>query len=162
MRVVVADTSPLNYLVLIKHEQLLPSLYRSVVIPSAVHAELSDEGAPDKVRTWVATRPDWLEIASEAPTDDAPDLRGLGPGERAAILLSAQIGTDLLLVDDRRAVRVSERRGVSVMGTLGVLDLAATRGLISFADAVERLRTTNFRYPPNLLEALLKRHGPQI
>jgi predicted nucleic acid-binding protein len=162
MHVVVADTSPLNYLVLIEHEQLLPSLHRSVVIPSAVHAELSDEGAPDKVRTWVATRPDWLEIASEAPTDDAPDLRGLGPGERAAILLSAHIGADLLLVDDRRAVRVSERRGVPVIGTLGVLDLAATRGLTNFADAIERRKTTNFRYPPNLLQTLLDRHEPPI
>jgi predicted nucleic acid-binding protein len=33
---VVADTSPINYLVLIQHEAILPALYERVVIPPAV------------------------------------------------------------------------------------------------------------------------------
>jgi predicted nucleic acid-binding protein len=37
---VVADTSPLNYLVLIQHDALLPALYERVVIPPAVLADL--------------------------------------------------------------------------------------------------------------------------
>ena len=33
---VVADTSPINYLILVQHELLLPTLYTRVVIPPAV------------------------------------------------------------------------------------------------------------------------------
>ena len=37
---VVADTSPINSLVLMQQETLLPILYERVVIPPAVHEEL--------------------------------------------------------------------------------------------------------------------------
>lgn len=44
-------------------------------------------------------------------------------------------------------------------GTLGVLDLAARRGLIDFAQAIEGLRRTTFRVPEELLDSLLKKHA---
>ena len=34
--IVVADTSPLNYLIVIKHEDLLPKLYPPVFVPPEV------------------------------------------------------------------------------------------------------------------------------
>ncbi len=40
MQAIVADTSPLNYLVLIQAVDILPNLYRKVLIPPAVKAEL--------------------------------------------------------------------------------------------------------------------------
>jgi hypothetical protein len=36
-----------------------------------------------------------------------------------------------------------------------VLDLAAQRGLIDLAAAFERLKVTNFRYRPEIMDALL-------
>jgi predicted nucleic acid-binding protein len=41
MTVVVADTSPLNYLVLIEAIDLLPTLYGRVVVPEPVLAEFA-------------------------------------------------------------------------------------------------------------------------
>jgi len=41
MRAIVADTTPLNYLVLIQAADILPNLYRTVLIPPAVKAELA-------------------------------------------------------------------------------------------------------------------------
>jgi len=38
--VVVADTSPLNYLIQINCDQVLPALYERVFVPSAVVEEL--------------------------------------------------------------------------------------------------------------------------
>ncbi len=49
-------------------------------------------------------------------------------------------------------------KGLEVTGTLGILDLAARRGMIDFANALARLRTTNFRGREELFDALLKRH----
>jgi len=50
---VVADTSPLHYLVLIQHDSLLPALYKRVMIPPAVLAALQQPRTPPMVRAWV-------------------------------------------------------------------------------------------------------------
>jgi predicted nucleic acid-binding protein len=44
MTVVVADTSPLNYLVLIGQIEILRRLYGTVLVPPEVLAELADSG----------------------------------------------------------------------------------------------------------------------
>jgi predicted nucleic acid-binding protein len=48
--VVVADTSPINYLVLIAQIDLLKQLYARILIPPAVVAELKHPVAPKPVR----------------------------------------------------------------------------------------------------------------
>jgi predicted nucleic acid-binding protein len=50
---VVSDTSPINDLVLIQQEILLPALYGRVVIPPAVYGELQRSHTPAEVRQWV-------------------------------------------------------------------------------------------------------------
>ncbi len=58
-------------------------------------------------------------------------------------------------MDDRAGVEEARRRGLQVTGTLGVLLLAARRGLVDLKAALSRLKVTNFRYPPALLDAML-------
>ncbi len=87
MTVVVADTSPLNYLVLIEAIDLLPRLYRRVLIPQEVFQELREPGAPPPVGAWIDEPPEWLEVR-RAPMVVDPALDALDPGERAAILLA--------------------------------------------------------------------------
>jgi predicted nucleic acid-binding protein len=55
-------------------------------------------------------------------------------------------------------VKAAQGKGLRVTGTLGILDLAAERGLADFAQAMERLRRTNFRVPQAVLDALLEKH----
>src|SRR2546422_3374932 len=62
MTVVVDDTSPLNYLVLIEAIDLLPRLYRRVLIPQEVFQKLREPGAPPPVSAWIDEPPDWLEV----------------------------------------------------------------------------------------------------
>ena len=47
MRLVVADTSPLNYLILIEAVEILPMLFEQVLVPAAVHNELADVDTPE-------------------------------------------------------------------------------------------------------------------
>jgi len=56
--IVVADTSPLNYLVLIGCIDILPQLHQKVLIPSAVRRELLSVSAPPEVRAWALNPPD--------------------------------------------------------------------------------------------------------
>ena len=46
MRIVVADTGPLNYLVLIGQVNLLPALFEKVIVPTVVYRELTSPRAP--------------------------------------------------------------------------------------------------------------------
>lgn len=81
MHLVVADTSPIFYLLSIDHVDLLPQLFGKVFVPDAVHQELSHSAAPQVVRDWVAGLPGWAEVKSAEATDDAA-LQPLGAGER--------------------------------------------------------------------------------
>ena len=67
--IVVSDTSPLNYLVLIGHVDVLPALFERVVTPPAVIAEMLHPGAPTPVREWASTPPQWLEVVAPASID---------------------------------------------------------------------------------------------
>lgn len=48
--IVIADTSPINYLILIDAIDVLPVLYQRIVIPTAVYKELQANSAPVEVR----------------------------------------------------------------------------------------------------------------
>jgi predicted nucleic acid-binding protein len=96
--IVVADTTPLNYLVIIGHIEVLPALYRSVLIPQEVHRELQRPETPLIVRTWVSNLPAWCEVRLLSSVPD-PTLSELDPGEREAIQLALEAGLDTLLMD---------------------------------------------------------------
>jgi predicted nucleic acid-binding protein len=155
-RVVISDASPLRYLVLIGHAEVLPSLYTEVLIPDAVASELRQLATPASVRQWMAQTPPWLQIVSVTSPHADVSVADLDRGERDAILLALELKADLVLMDERDGVDEARRLGLVVTGTLGVLDRAAGRGLIELASAIDRLRETNFRIDPLLLQRLLE------
>jgi len=155
VRLVIADTGPINYLILIGHIGLLPRLFERVALPVAVHAEPADSLAPVEVRRWMAAPPAWLEIHGTA---NLSLVAGLDDGEAAAIALAESLGAEMLLIDERDGYRIARQKGLRVTGTLGLLDLAADRGLIDFAHAIHALERTTFRRPHALLNELLRKH----
>ena len=62
--IVVSDTSPLHYLVLIGHVDVLLHLYGSILVPTSVAAELAHPAASDVVRAFIANPPPWMTIQS--------------------------------------------------------------------------------------------------
>src|ERR1700712_523000 len=98
--VVVADTSPINYLIQIECVALLPELYQSIVIPVAVADELRSAGAPAVVRRWITDLPEWVTVRS-APVTESLGLKHLDKGEIEAISLARDLNADILLIDER-------------------------------------------------------------
>ncbi len=142
--IVVSDTSPLHYLILVGYVEVLPKLFERVIVPPAVMFELSRPRTPDPVRLWASSPPQWLEVKTPS---GASEILGLGAGEQEAISLAREIGAEVVLIDDRDAVKEARRHGLTVLGTLAILDDAASRGFISdLRETTERLvRETNFR-----------------
>ena len=151
---VVSDTSPLNYLILIRAVDLLPALFGRVLAPPAVLAELRHTESPEVVRQWAESPSDWLEV--RAPSVRTADDK-LGPGETEAICLARELPADAILLDDRRARKAAAGHGLTVMGTLAVLFESGRRGLISFEQAVTSLSTTSFRVHPTILAEIRNR-----
>ena len=154
--IVIADTSPLNYLIWIGEVEILPALYARVVVPPIVCKELSREGAPVIVRAWISQPPAWLEIVTPVgqPDIDLMHVR-IHAGEREAILLAEELKADELIMDDLTGRREAERRHLRVTGTVGVLRAAARAGAINLKDALNRLRTTNFHLSQKLYDQLI-------
>ena len=130
-------------------------MYGKVVIPRAVREELLSPSAPELVRNWTNRPPAWLEVRTPV---NAPDdsLAALDPGERDAILLAGELGADQLIVDDRQGRIEAEKRGIAVLGTLGVMREAANVGLLDLRIALKRLGTTTFYISPDVLSRLLE------
>ena len=99
MRLVVADTGPLHYLVLTGDIALLPVLFEKVLTPERVRDELAHAEAPEAVRAWIAAPPPWLEVFPIESEQGVGDLVALDAGERDAIALALAIKADLLLMD---------------------------------------------------------------
>jgi predicted nucleic acid-binding protein len=118
--IVVADASPLRYLILIEHVHVLPALFGEVIVPPVVVAELTNEQTPQEVRRWLADKPEWLRV--QTPRETLPQLSGeIDEGEREAIALAVELRADALLIDDRHARRHAEALTCPAVGTLGVL-----------------------------------------
>ena len=154
MTVVVADTSPLNYLILIEAIDLLPRLYGRIIIPTEVLSELIDDGAPRRVSEWAMMPPEWVEVRSATLTND-PALSLLDQGERCAILLAQSEPEVLLLIDEAAGRLEASRRGIPNTGTVGVLRAASIAQLVDLPSALARLVATNFRISKSLLDGLI-------
>lgn len=145
MALVVADTSPLRFLVEIGFEHVLPPLFQQVWIPGAVARELRHNRTPELVRQWAERLPSWVNVREIENADFHPGLTDIDRGEWEAIELAKEIHANLLLIDDRAGVYTAREQGFTVTGTLGVLVEAAASGLIDIEKALEGLGKTRFR-----------------
>lgn len=136
--IVVSDTTPLNYLILIEAIEALPALFGEVYAPPAVLRELSHPRSPEPVRTWANSPPGWLIVRSPLEIDTAIKL---GAGEMEAIALAEELRADFVMIDERKASKVASARGFTVVSTLAILEEAGCRGLVNFEAALHKLDT---------------------
>ena len=154
--IVIADTGPLNYLILIGEVEILSKLFGRVLIPTAVLKELQHDRTPEDVRKWISHPPAWLEVRS-VQKPKTSELDNLGAGEREAIWLAEEIHADWLIIDDYAGRQEAVLRHLPVMGTLRVLDEASERGLINLPAALARFERTTFFLSADLVQWLLDR-----
>lgn len=144
--IIIADTTPIHYLILIGKAEVLKELFGRVIVPQAVIDELTRDRTPQPVRDWIDSQPSWLEVRQ--PSLELADVaKSLGKGERAAIALAVELAADALLLDDKRAKNEARRRNIPVITILNILESAAERGWLDLPDAITRLRQTSFYLP---------------
>lgn len=122
--IIISDTTPIHYLILINREKILPALFGAIVIPAAVAVEMRHVRTPAAVRQWIAVPPIWTQIKQASPAF-TQNIGGLGAGETAAIALAIEDNAVAVLMDDRKAIREAGKNNLVVLTTLAVLELAA-------------------------------------
>jgi predicted nucleic acid-binding protein len=142
---------------IIHQDTLLPTLYGRVVIPPAVSGVLLRSATPEVVRQWLAHPPGWLTVRAPQHTLGAGQFPKLGAGEREAIPLAQELHASFLVIDDHDGREEAARRTIEMIGTVGVLEAAATRGLIDLPPVLAQLQATTFHGAPRLFAKALAR-----
>jgi predicted nucleic acid-binding protein len=155
--IVVADTSPLNYLIRLGHPNVLHKIYGRVLVPRAVLIEMQHPEAPAEVRVWASAPPPWLEERLVEQVDENLAAE-LGVGEREAITLALEVRADVLLIDERAGRKEAEERHIKVAGTLAVLLQASLRGYFELPEAMKQLRQYGFRVSRPVEALMLARY----
>jgi predicted nucleic acid-binding protein len=154
MAVVVSDSTPLHYLVLIERDSILQKLYGEIIVPPAVIQELSHPAAPQKISAWVKFLPGWVKIKSPLSIPQTYD--NLDFGERQALALAKEIEADLVLLDDKVARRRAIQESLKVKGTLGIIADAAKAQLLDFSETMELLRRTSMHIDQGLIQKMIE------
>lgn len=155
--IVISDTSPLCYLLLIDLIDLLPALYDRIIVPETIRDELAAPKSPPIVQVWIAQPPEWLEIRAVSVNNLSNDE--LDSGERDAIALAEELQADLILLDDQAARNIASKRGLAIVGVLGILVKAGRQGKTDFPQAIAKLQQTTFRASAGLIQTLLDQYG---
>ncbi len=109
-------------------------MFGTVNVPIAVYDEITVKEQENAV----FSKTEWIKPIEIKKDNDYKLLDQLiGKGEAEAIILAKE-SKALLLVDDAKARKYAILLGVEVMGTLGLLKLAKTRGVIPSVKAVIR------------------------
>jgi predicted nucleic acid-binding protein len=135
----------------IGEHELLHQLFERIFIPKAVYQELTHQNTPDIVRQLMLSPPGWIEIHEvEEPTNTSLDH--LDVGEKEAILLAEKMGADILLIDEKKGRLTATERGLTILGVLGLLELAYRQEKVDLQCAIDKLLQTNLKISPSLIQ----------
>ena len=154
---IVADTGPLIGLAIAGRVEIFRTLFEQVLIPRAVLEELQlPSSRPGSFALSKAKEEGWLS-SEDVPesTDMAKLTELLDRGEAEAIVLAQSRGAKLL-IDERKGRVVARSRGVTVIGTEGVLLLAKRKDMIDqIAPVLDELASHGYRLSDELRKELL-------
>jgi len=160
-KLIVADAGPLIGLATAGQLEVLRGLFDQVLIPRAVLEELQlDASRPGSMILSHAEKEGWLRTADAPESTNLARLTELlDRGEAEAIVL-ARSKKIKLLIDERRGREVARRRGVTVIGTGGVLLLAKQVDVIDqIAPIIDELASHGYRLSDELRRELFRLAG---
>jgi len=107
------------------------------------------------------TLPDWIIVLKPANENYQQFLElKIDKGEASAIALSFELENALLILDDWKARKLSEKLGLPFTGTLGIILRAKQLGKIpSVKPVLEKIRRTNFRFNEAVYSQILSLAG---
>lgn len=149
---IVSDASPLIVLLKTNNITILKDLFQQITIPQAVYKEITakeqEKSLFDKI--------DWIKIRKIKNADMASFIEKLlDKGETEAIILAKELQTKLL-IDDAKARKYAKMLDIEVIGTLGLLKMAKTHGIIiSVRGVISKMLDEGYYINDELIKSLL-------
>lgn len=154
---VVVNSSPLIVLFRSGQADLLPQLFKSIVVPEQVFEEIL-AGEKDEAAVALPQTP-WLKKKKIAISLSVAAWN-LGNGESAVFSFAMKKPGYRAIVDDLAARRCAHSFQIPTLGTGGILVLAKRRKLISsIRDRVQRLKDSGLYLSDSIVELLATEAG---
>lgn len=156
--IIVANTTPLIGLASIQRFDLLQKLFGELYIAQAVYDEAVVAGREEGGAKREVSSASWIKavnikdrLAVEVLLDEM-DL-----GEAETIVLARELGTDWVLMDEKKGRRKLNELGIKKIGTLGILLKAKQVGLLSaIRPDIEQLRQKGFSISQDVIDSVLR------
>lgn len=162
----IADAGPLIALARIDALDLLHRLFGRVIITTTVRDEILPAAStfPETEQLTHTLVQGWVEVVNEPQNRWHPLNPGIDAGEASAIKTACywrDAGDAVLLVMDDRAGRLEAKaQGIALVGTVAMIGLAKTEGLIAAArPLLERLVQSGYFIGPSVMTAVLAEVG---
>jgi predicted nucleic acid-binding protein len=154
-RVVIADAGPLIAFAAIDRLCVLRALFSQTWITASVRSECLVAEGVDAQRIAASIQDGWLVVDAHA-RESVPLTPSLGLGESDSIRLALEDREhSLLIMDDRLARRYALRKGLTIVGSVRLLDMAERRGLIESAEGcIRQMSDFGYRVSIDLLEQI--------
>ncbi len=155
---VILNNTPLVALWSLGQLPLLRDLYQEVIIPEAVYEEfLATERAVRQTALDVAP---WIKILSLSNPRQALVYVGLDRGEAEVLALATERSARLVIIDEYKGRRYTQRLGLPLAGTLGVLLIAKRHSLVpAVAPLINQLLKEGLSLAPELIQKALELAG---
>jgi len=150
---IVSNSSPLILLAKIGRFNLLRDLFKLIYIPKSVYHEVVIVGAGKAGSKEVeeGVRSGWIKVEEVQISPELELILGRGEAETMAEKLILP-----LIIDERKGRKIAEKKGIKIIGTLGVILKAHKLGLIKDLNAeIEKLIKAGIRIDKNILRRLL-------
>jgi predicted nucleic acid-binding protein len=159
IRRVTLNASPIICLSKAGLADILPALFRDIVVPEAVRKEiLAKEEADLKGERWASYK--WMKIVDDFGIAPQVASWDLGQGESSVISFVMEHPDFWAVLDDREARRCSTALHCRFIGTLGIIVLAKKRGVIpSIRRNLERLKEAGLWLSDELVDQVCRRSG---
>ena len=157
---IVTNSTPLIELSKIEQLNLLQKVYGAILIPEEVYIEVVVDGIGEPGAAEVKAA-DWIRCQSVTDKAQVRTLQSqysLHLGESATIVLAQENRAEQVILDDNAARREAIERGLPVIGTVGVLLIAKTQGIIpSVKPILDDLRAQGTRISQDLYSEVMAR-----
>jgi len=158
-RLVLVNTSPIQYLYQLGLIDLFESLYGKIRVPQEVVKEIH-QGKIEGVDLPAIDNLNFVEVLKEKSPSSKRLVRDPGEGETAILLNGLENPGSLVVLDDFLAGKVATELELNLTGTAGILIAAKLQGLLhSVGPCLDRLRQLGFYLAPAHKHYILKRAG---
>jgi predicted nucleic acid-binding protein len=154
---IVSDAGPILTFLRADLLRVMQAVTGELIVPDAVSAELvvDEQAWPD---SRIIEQANWIKRQSVFDRNLVEQLPGrLHAGEREAVVLAQQLHA-ALLIDERGGRKIAQSLGITYFGSLRILELAKSRGIIPLVKpTLDQVLAAGYYLSPALYDRFLLR-----